>query len=204
MQVTRGPTPGGMIGQSPRGDEHEQGERSWNDSSRPHESNDFFIFFFFFFFFYASPHSISNRRSSDAWQMIRQPPRASPRATNYISRSHIFFQIDRPLFHPYKLIARHFCRERSRASPLRSASTSRRHRKDDEVPNRNTNREIARPRIVIKASQHARLTDLAENARRQGLPVADFLLEELSRAHIVADDASSLCSADGFARDLYR
>lgn len=57
------------------------------------------------------------------------------------------------------------------------------------MPNRNTNREIARPRIVIKASQHARLTDLAENATRQGLPVADFLLEELSRAHIVADEA---------------
>ena len=58
------------------------------------------------------------------------------------------------------------------------------------MPDRNTNRDIARPRIVIKASQHARLTDLAENATRQGLPVADFLMEELSRAHIVADDAS--------------
>ena len=58
------------------------------------------------------------------------------------------------------------------------------------MPNRNTNREIARPRIVIEASQHARLTDLAGNATRQGLPVADFLMEELSRAHIVAHDAS--------------
>ena len=59
------------------------------------------------------------------------------------------------------------------------------------MPDWNTSREIARPRIVIKASEHARLTNLAEDSRRQGLPVADFLLEELTRAHICADNAIS-------------
>jgi regulator of nucleoside diphosphate kinase len=56
---------------------------------------------------------------------------------------------------------------------------------------RNANREISRPRIVIKATQHARLMDIAENAMRQGLPVAEYLMEELSRAHVVPDDACS-------------
>lgn len=54
---------------------------------------------------------------------------------------------------------------------------------------RNTNREISRPRIVIKATQHARLIDIAESAKRQGSPVAEYLMEELSRAHVVPDDA---------------
>jgi regulator of nucleoside diphosphate kinase len=59
------------------------------------------------------------------------------------------------------------------------------------VHSRNANREISRPRIVIKATQHARLMDIAENAMRQGLPVAEYLMEELSRAHVVPDDACS-------------
>lgn len=33
--------------------------------------------------------------------------------------------------------------------------------------------------------------DLAENATRRGLPVAEYLLEELSRAHVVPDEVSS-------------
>ena len=55
----------------------------------------------------------------------------------------------------------------------------------------NPNKEISRPRIVLGATQHARLTELAEHARRQGSPVADYLIEELSRAHIVPDAACS-------------
>ena len=54
-----------------------------------------------------------------------------------------------------------------------------------------TSREISRPRIVIKATQHARLMDIAESAMRQGSPVAEYLMEELSRAHVVHDDACS-------------
>ncbi|HEX7011416.1 MAG TPA: nucleoside diphosphate kinase regulator [Steroidobacteraceae bacterium] len=52
-------------------------------------------------------------------------------------------------------------------------------------------RESSRPRIVIAASEHARLTELAEKAMKGGSDVAEFLAEELSRAHIVPDDACS-------------
>lgn len=55
--------------------------------------------------------------------------------------------------------------------------------------NENASKEISRPRIVIRATQHARLTDLAEQAMRRGSPVAEYLLEELARAHIVPDGA---------------
>lgn len=55
----------------------------------------------------------------------------------------------------------------------------------------NPNREILRPRIVLGATQHARLTDLAETALRRGSAAAEYLVEELSRAHIVPDEACS-------------
>jgi regulator of nucleoside diphosphate kinase len=42
---------------------------------------------------------------------------------------------------------------------------------------------------VIRATQHARLIEIAESARREGSPVAEYLMEELIRAHIVPDDA---------------
>ncbi|HEX7012823.1 MAG TPA: nucleoside diphosphate kinase regulator [Steroidobacteraceae bacterium] len=59
------------------------------------------------------------------------------------------------------------------------------------MQSQNLVRESSRPRIVIAASEHARLTELAEKAMKSGSPVAEFLAEELSRAHIVPDDACS-------------
>jgi regulator of nucleoside diphosphate kinase len=47
------------------------------------------------------------------------------------------------------------------------------------------------PRIVIAAGEHARLTALAEKAMERDSPVGAYLLEELSRAYIVPDDACS-------------
>ncbi|THD15129.1 hypothetical protein B1808_01705 [Pseudofulvimonas gallinarii] len=47
------------------------------------------------------------------------------------------------------------------------------------------------PEILVTASEHARLTTLAEHAldRNQSVATAERLLDELSRARIVADDA---------------
>lgn len=53
----------------------------------------------------------------------------------------------------------------------------------------NTSRELSRPRIVIAASEHARLMNLAEKAAERDSPVGEYLAEELSRAQIVPDDA---------------
>ncbi len=47
------------------------------------------------------------------------------------------------------------------------------------------------PEILVTTSEHARLTTLAEHAveRNQSVATAERLLDELSRARIVADDA---------------
>ena len=45
----------------------------------------------------------------------------------------------------------------------------------------------ARPRIVIASGEHARLMDLADKAAGQNVDIAEFLLEELSRAFVVPD-----------------
>lgn len=55
----------------------------------------------------------------------------------------------------------------SRASPLSFSLNAALCHWKGEVHSRNTNREISRPRIVIKATQHARLIDIAESATRQ-------------------------------------
>ena len=47
----------------------------------------------------------------------------------------------------------------------------------------------ARPRIVIASGEHARLMDLADKAAGQNVDIAEFLLEELSRAFVVPDGA---------------
>lgn len=47
----------------------------------------------------------------------------------------------------------------------------------------------ARPRIVIASGEHARLMDLADKAAGQSVGIAQFLLEELSRAFVVPDGA---------------
>jgi regulator of nucleoside diphosphate kinase len=52
---------------------------------------------------------------------------------------------------------------------------------------------IARPSVVIAAGEHARLMRLAEKAMDGDSPVGEFLAEELSRAHIVPDDACDPC-----------
>lgn len=46
---------------------------------------------------------------------------------------------------------------------------------------------VARPRIVIASSEHAQLTNLADRSFDRHPQVAEFLLEELSRAFIVPD-----------------
>ena len=48
---------------------------------------------------------------------------------------------------------------------------------------------IARPRIVISATEHQKLWQLAERAlqRDDQAPTAEFLVDELSRAYIVPD-----------------
>jgi regulator of nucleoside diphosphate kinase len=51
----------------------------------------------------------------------------------------------------------------------------------------NFGKPAARPRIVITASEHARLMGLAERAMEKDSPVGEYLSEELSRAHIVPD-----------------
>jgi regulator of nucleoside diphosphate kinase len=48
-----------------------------------------------------------------------------------------------------------------------------------------------RPRIVIAATEHAQLMHLAEDATQSGSIVGEYLVEELSRAHIVRDDDCS-------------
>jgi regulator of nucleoside diphosphate kinase len=50
-------------------------------------------------------------------------------------------------------------------------------------------RELSRPRIVIAESEHARLMNLAEKAAERDSPVGEYLADELSRAHVVPDDA---------------
>lgn len=47
----------------------------------------------------------------------------------------------------------------------------------------------ARPRIVIASGEHARLMELADKAVGQRVRIAEFLLEELSRAFVVPDGA---------------
>lgn len=59
------------------------------------------------------------------------------------------------------------------------------------MQSQNILRDSSRPRIVIAASEHARLTEIAEKALERGSAVAEFLADELSRAHIVPDDACS-------------
>jgi len=51
----------------------------------------------------------------------------------------------------------------------------------------------ARPRIVIASGEHARLMNLADRALDGGAAIAEFLIEELSRAFIVPDGA---CAAN--------
>jgi regulator of nucleoside diphosphate kinase len=57
------------------------------------------------------------------------------------------------------------------------------------MPIRRTDKPPARPRIVIPASEHARLLQIAEQAFERDVPVAGYLVEELSRAHLVPDEA---------------
>ena len=45
----------------------------------------------------------------------------------------------------------------------------------------------ARPRIVIASGEHARLMALADKAVEQNMDIAEFLLEELTRAFVVPD-----------------
>lgn len=52
----------------------------------------------------------------------------------------------------------------------------------------NFSKPAARPRIVIPASEHARLMSLAEKALEKNSPVAEYLSDELSRAHVVPDN----------------
>lgn len=66
-----------------------------------------------------------------------------------------------------------------------------RNAKSLKLQSRNAGKEISRPRIVLGATQHARLTELAESAARRGWAVAEYLVEELCRAHIVTDEACS-------------
>jgi regulator of nucleoside diphosphate kinase len=49
----------------------------------------------------------------------------------------------------------------------------------------NTNQ---RPRIVIPASEHARLMALADKAEQRAPEIAEYLADELTRADIVPDD----------------
>jgi len=59
------------------------------------------------------------------------------------------------------------------------------------MPVRHTEKLPARPRIVLPAREHARLLQIAEDAFERDVPVAGYLVEELSRAHLVPDDACS-------------
>jgi regulator of nucleoside diphosphate kinase len=52
---------------------------------------------------------------------------------------------------------------------------------------RNAGKPAPRPRIVISESEHARLVRLTESAMKGVSPVAEYLSDELSRAHIVPD-----------------
>lgn len=49
----------------------------------------------------------------------------------------------------------------------------------------------SRPHIVIAASEHARLTALADRAVAQDSPVGEYLAEELIRAQVVPDEDCS-------------
>src|SRR5690606_8839749 len=51
----------------------------------------------------------------------------------------------------------------------------------------NFSRPVARPRIVISESEHARLMNLAEKAMERDSSVGEYLADELSRAHVVPD-----------------
>jgi regulator of nucleoside diphosphate kinase len=59
------------------------------------------------------------------------------------------------------------------------------------VHSQNIRNESSAPRIVVAKTDYARLTGLAESALTRDSAVADYLLEELSRAHVVPDDACS-------------
>lgn len=59
------------------------------------------------------------------------------------------------------------------------------------MPNRSLSNPPPRPRIVIAATEHAQLMHLAEHAAQAGSLVGEYLVEELSRAHIVPDDDCS-------------
>lgn len=48
-----------------------------------------------------------------------------------------------------------------------------------------------RPRIVIAAGEYPRLMELAERAMENDSSVGEYLVEELSRAHIVPDEDCS-------------
>jgi regulator of nucleoside diphosphate kinase len=48
-------------------------------------------------------------------------------------------------------------------------------------------RRTARPRIVIAFTEHERLLDLADGAQARDPRVAQFLMDELSRAFVVPD-----------------
>jgi regulator of nucleoside diphosphate kinase len=50
------------------------------------------------------------------------------------------------------------------------------------------NKTQERPRIVIPASEHARLMALADAAERRAPEIAEYLSDELTRADIVPDD----------------
>jgi len=58
----------------------------------------------------------------------------------------------------------------------------------NKMPRQSTNKTPARPRIVIPASEHARLLALADAAERRAPAVAEFLSDELSRAKVVRDE----------------
>ncbi|MGH8179071.1 MAG: nucleoside diphosphate kinase regulator [Steroidobacter sp.] len=55
----------------------------------------------------------------------------------------------------------------------------------------NFSKPAPRPRIVIPKSEHVRLMNLAEKALEKISPVAEYLSDELSRAHVVPDDHCS-------------
>jgi regulator of nucleoside diphosphate kinase len=55
------------------------------------------------------------------------------------------------------------------------------------------NERASRPRIVIAASQHEQLLNLADRARGRDPHVAEFLTDELTRAFVVPDGS---CAAN--------
>jgi regulator of nucleoside diphosphate kinase len=49
-------------------------------------------------------------------------------------------------------------------------------------------KNTTRPRIIVPASEHARLTALADAAEKRAPEVAEYLTDELTRAEIVKDE----------------